>query len=73
MNQRKLLKGIAGEATPVKPFAGQFVQRAGLGSPSNAQRAVDSLLERDVIDRDNGSFVITDRFFRLWIEAVQLP
>ena len=73
MNQRKLLKGIAGEAAPVKPFAGQFVQRAGLGSPSNAQRAVDSLLERDVIDRDNGSFVITDRFFRLWIEAVQLP
>jgi len=73
MNQRKLLKGIAGEAAPVKPFAGQFVQRAGLGSPSNAQRAVDSLLERDVIDRDNGSFVITDRFFCLWIEAVQLP
>jgi hypothetical protein len=73
MNQRKLLKGIAGEAAPVKPFAGQFVQRAGLGSPSNAQRAVDSLLERDVIDRDNGSFVITDRFFRLWIQAVQLP
>jgi hypothetical protein len=37
----------------------QFLQSAGLGSPSNAQRAVDSLLERDVIDRDNGSFLIT--------------
>jgi len=73
MNQRKLLKGIAGEEDSVKPFAGHFVQRAGLGSASNAQRAVDSLLERDVIDRDNGSFIITDRFFRLWIQMVQRP
>jgi hypothetical protein len=73
MNQRKLLKGLAAEEDPVKPFAGHFVQRAGLGSPSNAQRAVDSLLERDLIDRDNGSFIITDRFFRLWIQSVQLP
>jgi hypothetical protein len=73
MNQRKLLKGIAGQTDPVKPFAAQFLQSAGLGSPSNAQRAVDPLLERDVIDRDNGSFLITDRFFRLWIRGVQLP
>jgi uncharacterized protein len=73
INQRKLLKGIAGHEDPVKPFAGHFVESAGLGSPSNAQRAVDSLLERDVIDRDNGSFLITDRFFRLWVQEVQLP
>jgi uncharacterized protein len=43
-----------------------------LDSPSNAQRAVDALLERDIIDRDNGSFLISDRFFRLWIQTVQL-
>ena len=73
MNQRKFLKGLAGEAAPVKPFAGEFVRRSGLGSPSNAQRAVESLLDKDVIDRENGSFLITDRFFRLWIQTVQLP
>ncbi len=73
INQRKLLKGIADHADPVKPFAAHFVQSAGLGSPSNAQRAVNSLLERDVIDRDNGSFLITDRFFRRWVQEVQLP
>ncbi len=73
MNQRKFLKGIASEAAPVKPFAGEFVRRSGLGSPSNAQRAVDALLDRDVIDRENGSFLITDRFFRLWVQRVQLP
>jgi AAA+ ATPase superfamily predicted ATPase len=72
MNQRKFLKGIASEAGAVKPFAGEFVRRSGLGSPSNAQRAVDSLLDRDVIDRENGSFLIIDRFFRLWVQKVQL-
>ena len=73
INQRKFLKGLASEAATVKPFAGEFVRRSGLGSPSNAQRAVDGLLDRDVIDRENGSYLITDRFFRLWVQRVQLP
>src|SRR5437762_4591364 len=71
-NQRKFLKGLASEPAKVKPFAAEFLRRHGLDSPSNAQRAVDALLERDVIDRENGSFLISDRFFRLWIQTVQL-
>jgi hypothetical protein len=47
------------------------VIRHGLGSASNAQRAVQVLLSKDVIDRDNGSFLITDRFFLLWVQSVQ--
>ena len=70
--QKRFLKGLAAEATGVKVFAGEFVNRHGLSSASNAQRAVAALLARDVIDRDNGSFVISDRFFRLWIQAVQI-
>ena len=73
INQRKFLKGLASEVAIVKPFAGEFVRRSGLGSPSNAQRAVDGLLDRDVIDRENGSYLITNHFFRLWVQRVQLP
>ena len=69
--QKRFLKGLASEAAGVKVFAGEFVSRYGLSSASNAQRAVESLLARDVIDRDNGSFLITDRFFRLWIQSAQ--
>jgi len=71
-NQKKLLKGLASEPPGAKPFAGAFVGRYGLGSASNSQRAVKSLLNRDLIDRDNGSFLITDRFFRIWIQQKQL-
>ncbi len=69
-NQRRFLKGLAREPRGVRPFASEFTRRYGLGSASNAQRAVQALLERDVVDRDDGSFVITDRFFRLWIRQI---
>ncbi len=70
--QKRFLKGLASEAAGVKVFGGEFVNRYGLSSASNAQRAVEALLTRDVIDRDNGSFLITDRFFRLWIQSAQI-
>jgi len=66
-NQKRFLKGLAAEPAGVQPFAAEFIQQHAIRSASNAQRAVAALLEKDVIDRDNGSFVITDRFFRLWI------
>ena len=71
LSQKRFLTGLAAEPAGVKVFAGDFVSRHGLGSASNAQRAVQALLSKDVIDRDNGSFLITDRFFRLWIQSVQ--
>jgi hypothetical protein len=72
LNQKRLLRGLASEPAGVKPFAGAFIRRHGLGSASNSQRAVQSLLNRDLIDRDNGSFLIGDRFFRIWIERRQV-
>jgi len=68
LNQRRFLKGLAAEPEGVKVFSGDFVADHDLRSPSNVQRAVDALLERDVIDRDKGTFLIVDRFFRIWID-----
>jgi AAA+ ATPase superfamily predicted ATPase len=70
LNQRKFLKGLAHEAAKVQPFSAEFIGKYSLGSASNVQRVVDSLLEKDVTDRDNGSFLISDRFFRLWIQRL---
>jgi len=69
--QKRFLKGLAGEVAGVKVFANEFVRRNGIGSASNVQRVVNALLEKDMIDRDNGSFLITDHFFRLWIQVAQ--
>jgi hypothetical protein len=71
INQRRFLKGLAGEPEAVKVFSAEFVQKHNLGSASNAQRAVTPLLEKDIIDRSNGSFIIVDRFFRIWINRAR--
>ena len=57
-------KSVAG------PFSSEFVGTYGLRTPSNAQRAAASLLKRDLIDREKGAFIITDRFFKLWIQRM---
>jgi len=69
--QKRFLRGLADESGGVKVFAGEFVRRHGLGSASSVQRIAAALLKKDIIDRDNGSFLITDRFFRLWIQSAQ--
>ena len=66
--QRRFLRGLATEPDGVKVFAAAFGQRHQLGSPSTVQRAVDSLLEKDIIDRSDSSFLIPDRFLRIWIQ-----
>lgn len=66
-NQQRFLRGLAGAPAGATPFSADFVRTWRLGSASNAQRAAESLLKLDLIDRDNGTFVITDRFLRLWI------
>jgi len=67
LNQRRFLKGLASEQPGVHPFSSEFIANNRLKSPSNAQRASKALLERYIIDRENGSFLIIDRFFRIWI------
>jgi hypothetical protein len=70
-HQRRFLTGLALEPAGVKPFSSAFTRRYGLRSASNAQRASQSLVEKDVVDPENGSFVIVDRFLRLWIQHMQ--
>lgn len=67
-NQRRFLAGLAHEPPRQKVYSSEFIGRYALRSASNAQRVVESLLEKDIVDRDNGSFLISDRFFRIWIK-----
>ena len=71
LNQQRFVRGLANEPSGVQPFAGEFVRRFGLRSTSNSQRAAETLLKRDIVDRENGSFILSDRFFRLWVRARQ--
>lgn len=67
LNQQRLLRGLAANDDGLPPFSGEFARKHGLSTPANTQSASKGLISRDVIDREEGSFVITDRFLRLWI------
>jgi len=70
-NARRLLKGGAVDGPGVQGFSADFVRKHQLGSSSNAQRAVEVLLKKDIIDKEEDGIVIPDRFFRLWILSKQ--
>jgi len=67
MNQRRFLTGLASSPERPEVYGGDFVSRHNLRSHSAVQRVVNTLLERDVIDHDNSSLLISDRFFKIWI------
>lgn len=71
-NQQRFLVGLTDEHNRMKPFSATFLRRYRLGTASSAQRVVDTLLERDIIDHEGRSFIILDRFFRMWIQKVQI-
>jgi len=66
--QRRFLSGLATETDSVQVFSAAFLQQHHLGSASTVQGVVDALLEKDIIDRSDSSFLISDRFFRIWIQ-----
>ena len=69
-NEQRFLRGLAQSEETPKPFSSDFTRQFGLRSPSNAQRAAESLESSDIIEREEASFVVVDRFLRLWIRQL---
>lgn len=67
INQRKLLESFAFGDSGIKPFSAESIRLSGLKTASNVQRALQPLLEKDLIDQESGSYFVLDRFLRLWI------
>ena len=67
-NQRRILKALAAEERGIQLYSARMTKEHRLGSPSSIRRSLDSLVEKDIVDTQDGDAYITDRFFRLWIE-----
>ena len=67
-NQRKFLKALAADpGRKVKYLSADFIQHSGLKAAANVQRAMNSLIDRDLVDRSEGTCNIVDPWFRLWV------
>lgn len=67
-----LLKAIAKEEKVYRPTAKQFLQEHKIGTPANVQRALDALIQKEMVfaSRDeNGRFYqVHDCFLSRWLE-----
>jgi hypothetical protein len=74
-NQRALLTALATTTSDnVELFGADFLRASGLRTASSMQRAVNALIQKDLIDRDDKAAIyIPDRFLRLWIQRRMGP
>ncbi|MCD6541162.1 ATP-binding protein [Candidatus Bipolaricaulota bacterium] len=69
LKARQLLVALAKEGTPrVEIYSRAFLEKHNLGPPSSVQRAVERLLEDEVLERVNGEYEFTDVFFKRWLQ-----
>lgn len=70
--QWALLKAIAAEEKVYKPMAKQFLQGHNVGTPANVQRALQALLDKEMIyaatDEDGRFYQVYDCFLSRWLE-----
>lgn len=69
-----LLKAIAKEEKVYHPTAKQFLMQHNIGTPANVQRALDALLNKEVVyagHDENGRFYqVFDCFLSRWLESL---
>jgi AAA+ ATPase superfamily predicted ATPase len=65
--QKQVLIALAKSDKHDKIFAADFLREFDLGSSSSVQRAIESLLEKDLVDKTNGFYSVIDVIFKKWI------
>ena len=64
--QKSLLKALAKEPTP-SPYAREFLERHRL-SVGGTQKAMQVLLARDLVEKDEQTFRLTDPVMADWLK-----
>lgn len=67
IQQRKAMIALSNKVENEKIFTTSFTQKYQLDSLSGFQRTLDSLINKDLIDRTNSEYSIIDVFFKRWI------
>jgi DNA-binding MarR family transcriptional regulator len=69
-NQWQLLRAIAGEDAIKEPTSGEFIRKYHLSSTSTVSQALKSLLDKELIHTEKGSYFVTDVFFSAWLKKL---
>jgi hypothetical protein len=64
--QRAVLRALAAGK---QPMAAATLREHGIASPSTAGKAIESLIDRQILTRDNGELVFDSPFLKRWVAA----
>lgn len=64
LTHRAVLRALA---AGLPPTAAKTLRQFGLSSASTAQKAVESLIERQILARDAGALIFDNPFFKRWV------
>ncbi len=67
LKQKQVLLALAKVMPDEKLFSSTFLEKNNLGSASSLQRTLHSLIEKDLIDKEEELYAIIDIFFKKWL------
>jgi len=69
-NQLSLLKAIAKEKCIESPMGHEFIKKYDLPSASSIKNALDTLLDKDLVYRDQSGYIVYDHFLEIWLQRL---
>ncbi len=69
-SQFDLLKAIAKEGAIIKPNSKQFMEKYGFVQASSLNRALQALLDKEMIYKEENLYKVYDVFFSKWLEKL---
>lgn len=66
-NQFTLLKAIAKEGLVTQPQSNEFIRKYEMPGSSSVSKAMDVLIEKDIVYRTPEGYIVYDRFLDLWL------
>ncbi|MFC1521696.1 ATP-binding protein [Elusimicrobiota bacterium] len=69
LNQKKVLRMLAKEGKTGRIYSHDISRKYDI-TATTIQKTVKSLMEKDILDKSNGSYEISDVFFRLWLTNI---
>jgi AAA+ ATPase superfamily predicted ATPase len=67
IKQLSLLKAIAHEGNITEPTAATFISKHNLGAASTVNASLKSMLGKELLFENKGSYFVYDRFFSIWL------
>ena len=67
MHQKRMLIAIASSGGE-NIFSRDFIRHNDLGAVSSVQTSINLLMKKEIVDKEDNIYYITDVFFKKWIE-----